>query len=441
MRDLFAGLREDLLRCNRCGTCASVCPTYAALRRETTSARGRVSLIDAFLAGEIEATEEFRSLLYYCLSCHACATACPNGVRADKLVLAARATLARADGRSPVRRAIFEGLLPHPGRLDAALWPARLYEALGLRSLVDRSGLADLLPGALGTYGRMLPSMPLRPALDTIPAVSPATGPRRGRVGFFLGCAQNLAFPDAARATVALLNLAGYDVLTPRATVCCGMPAFAYGELDVAAALARRNLAAFAEADVDLLVTDCASCGSFLKEYGQLLADDADCADAAAHLAERTRDISEVLAAASPEAERSDLGELRVTYHDPCHLGHAQGVKRQPRDLLRGIPGLELVEMNTPGACCGSAGSYALTHPDVSLAILERRIAEAKETQAAILATGCPACRLQLEFGLRRAGLAVEVRHTVELVAASYGLARSVTKRSMSSTRCGEAAS
>ncbi|MHB1415149.1 MAG: (Fe-S)-binding protein [Chloroflexota bacterium] len=426
MNDPFEGVREDLQRCNKCGTCASVCPTYGALRRETTSARGRVSLIEAFLAGELAADDELHELLYTCLSCHSCVPACPNGVRVDKLVLAARAKLAEADGRSPWRQLIFRDLLPHPERLSAALWPARAYQALGLRTLVERVGLDRHLPGRLGIYGQMAPAVPVRSASRVLPTVSTALGPTKGRVGYFLGCAQNFVFPAAAKATVALLNLAGFDVVTPPKTVCCGMPALAYGERAVAREAARWNVNLFLSEGVEALVTDCASCGSFLKEYGELLADDPEWAAKAADLSSRTRDISEFLAANPPLTTTSEAVPFRVTYHDPCHLAHAQGVKRQPRDLLRSIPGLELVEMRTPGACCGSAGSYGLTHPDISTTILDKRIAEALETDAQLIATGCPACRIQLEFGVRRAGHEVMVRHVSELLAAAYGVQNSL---------------
>ncbi|MHB9090570.1 MAG: (Fe-S)-binding protein [Chloroflexota bacterium] len=434
MTDPFADLREDLLHCNKCGSCAAVCPTYNALRRETTSARGRVSLIAAYLAGEIEATAEFEELLYYCLSCRACAATCPNGVRVDRLVLAARAALVARDGKSPVRRAIFGRLLPYPGRLDAIMWPARLYQACGMRGLVDRSGIIDHLPGNLSVYGQMLPRVPIGPAKRAVAGLSHAHGELRGRVGYFLGCAQNLAFPDTARATVALLNLAGFDVVTPPDTTCCGMPAYAYGEVEVARGLAERNVAAFSRQALDAVVTDCASCGSFLKEYDEVLGDTSRLASQAEALAKRTYDVAEFLAARGMEAPEGASSGLRVTYHDPCHLIHAQGVKRQPRQLLQSIPGLMLVEMRTQGACCGSAGSYALTHPRVSVTILGRRIEEARETGAELVATGCPACRIQLEFGLRKAGLAVRVRHTTELLAAAYGLDRSLAKSTMSGT-------
>ena len=235
MNDPFAELRDDLLRCNKCGSCAAVCPTYGALRRETASARGRVSLIAAYLAGEVEATAEFEDLLYYCLSCRACAATCPNGVRVDRLVLAARAALTARDGKSRVRRVIFDSLLPYPGRsrcchvANASLPGVRSARACRShrsgrspsRQAIDVRADAAALPCAPGEArcGR--------------PFARP--GPRRGRVGYFLGCAQNLAYPETARATVALLNLAGFDVITPPDTACCGMPAHAYGEVDVAA--------------------------------------------------------------------------------------------------------------------------------------------------------------------------------------------------------------
>jgi glycolate oxidase iron-sulfur subunit len=434
VNEAFASVKEDLLRCNKCGTCASVCPTYGALRRETTSARGRVSLIAAYLAGDVEPDAEFEHLMYYCLSCHACATTCPNGVRVDSLVLAAREELAAGSGHSLSRQAVFQGLLPHPGRLDAALWPARLYDATGVRALAERTGLVSHLPGRLSIYGQMLPRAPLRPASSSIPEVSPAVGRSLGRVGYFLGCAQNLLYPETAKATVALLNLAGFDVVTPRGLVCCGMPARAYGEIAIARQLAAENVAAFAAAGVEAVITDCASCGSFLKEYGELLAQDSQIAQEAERLAKGLQDVSQFLTDQPPQGERRALDDTSVTYHDPCHLAHAQGIKKQPRDLLKGIEGVEFREMRTQGACCGGAGSYGLTHPEVSVTILDKRITEAVDTGASVLATGCPACRMQLEFGMRRAGARVEVRHTTELLAESYGVGRSFTKSSISGT-------
>jgi glycolate oxidase iron-sulfur subunit len=422
MTDRFADVREDLLRCIKCGTCASVCPTYNALHRETTSARGRVSLIDAMLAGELEPTPEMEELLYLCLSCHSCVPACPNGVRVDKLVLAARASFADRNGGSIFKRAIFEGLLPHPERLDAAVWPVRLYQALGLKALAERLGIVERLPGRLGIYGQMVPRMPLRSALSKLAGTTPAKGERKGKVGYFLGCAQNLGFPETAAATVGLLSLAGYDVVVSREIVCCGMPSLAYGAIDATKDLAKRNLEAFAGQEIEALVTDCASCGSFLKEYGELLADEPEWAAKAAAMAQITVDVSEFLSAHPPQGERRSLGPLRITYHDPCHLGHAQGVKQQPRDLLRQVPDLELVEMRTQGACCGSAGSYALTHPEVSVEILDSRVEQIAETQATVVATGCPACQIQLGFGVRRGKVAVQLRHPVEILAAAYGL-------------------
>lgn len=426
MSSLNEQLQADLLRCNKCGTCASVCPTYNALRRETTSARGRVALVAAYVNGDIEPDEEFERLIYYCLGCHACATTCPNGVQVDRLVLAARAELAARNGRSWPRRAVFDALLPHPGRLDAALWPARLYEVLGARSVVERSGLVSRLPEPLATYGQMLPHAPVRPARRAIPEVSPAIGTPIGRVGYLLGCAQNLLYPQTAIATVALLNLAGFDVVTPYQTVCCGMPAVAYGEVDAARTMAAKNVNAFAAAGVEALVTDCASCGSFLKGYGELLAGNASSSRSAERLAGLTLDVSEFLAANPPRGERRPVSVGVLTYHDPCHMAHAQGLKRQPRALLGEVEGVQLVEMRTQGACCGGAGSYGLTHPEVSVAILDKRIAEAQETGASVLATGCPACRMQLEFGLRRAGSKIVVRHTTEILAAAYGAVRSL---------------
>ncbi|MHB1131457.1 MAG: (Fe-S)-binding protein [Chloroflexota bacterium] len=412
-------LRDDLRRCNKCGSCAAACPSFRELRRETASARGRVNLVEAFLDDQIGDTKHLSDLLYLCLGCHSCVPACPNGVRVDRLVMAARAALVEADGHAAWRNVVFDSLLPHPRRLDLALWPLRLAGAAGLQPLAAR------LPGRLGDLGSALPKAPLRSASAGLPALTPAQGERRGRVAYFLGCAQNLLYPEAAQATVAVLSAAGYEVALSADLRCCGLPALVYGEAEAARELARSNVAALEALGAEAVVTDCASCGSFLKEYGELLADDGPWGERASQLAASVRDVSEFLVANPPQLIGGPGAPLKITYHDPCHLAQAQGIKKQPRTLLRAVPGLELVETRTPGACCGSAGSYALTHPEVSQAILRRRVDELVATGAEIVATGCPACRMQIEAGLRRAGSSMRVRHTTELLATVYVAARS----------------
>jgi glycolate oxidase iron-sulfur subunit len=321
---------------------------------------------------------------------------------------------------------LFGGLLPHPGRLEWGTLPLRLYQNLGLRWLADRLRITRLLPAQLRDLERQLPPVPRRPLRGRLPEVTPpAPGTGRAakpqRVGFFLGCAQNLLFAAESEASVRVLARNGCEVVVPRDVQCCGMPAIGYGRQDEMRAMARHNIAVFEKWDVDVIVTDCATCGSTLKEYGHYLAQDPEWADRAVAFSHKARDVSEFLAQIPLERPGGRV-EGRVTYHDPCHLVRGQGVATQPRQLLELIDGLELVEMEEADWCCGSAGSQLITHYKDSLAILERKIDNVEATRADYVASGCPGCQMQLSVGLKRRGLApkMQVVHPVLLLDRAY---------------------
>jgi glycolate oxidase iron-sulfur subunit len=276
-----------------------------------------------------------------------------------------------------------------------------------------------LLPLHLGEAAKMPPTATVRPLRGRLPEATPAQGERKYRVGFFLGCAQSLLYADTSAGTVRVLARNGAEVVTPRATVCCGMPAMAYGDLDTAMKLARQNIDLFEEAGVDAVVTDCATCGEFGKQYRDLLKHDPAYAEKAARYSDKMKDISEFLADI-PMDDR--LGEVRakVTYHDPCHLVRGQGIASQPRKLLRMIPGVELVEMKEANWCCGGAGTYMLTHHEMSMGILDRKMANAGATDAEVIASGCPVCQMQLGYGVKRASLKMKVTHPIALLDKAY---------------------
>jgi glycolate oxidase iron-sulfur subunit len=265
----------------------------------------------------------------------------------------------------------------------------------------------------------MLPRLPQRPLRPALPEVVKGRGARRRQVGFFLGCAQSLLFADESAATVRVLARNGCTVVTPRQTVCCGMPARGYGRLDLALEQARRNIATFERTGVDVIVTDCATCGSTLKDYGQLLQDDPKWAGRSAAFSRKVRDVSEFLMEIPLEKPQGRL-EARVTYHDPCHLRRAQKVWQQPRALLRLIDGLELVEMAEADWCCGSAGSQLITHYETSKQVLGRKMDHIEATQADYVASGCPGCQMQLNVGVRQRKLPVHVVHPVKLLDQAY---------------------
>jgi Fe-S oxidoreductase len=404
--------------CIRCGLCSAVCPIYQKSLLETDAPRGRIALVRAVLEGRLKPGRRFKKVVYECLYCQACTEVCPAGVRTDLLMMAARAYLLQREGENPFRRFLFRWLLPRPERVETATAPLRWYEHLGLRRLVERWHLDRFLPRRLREMVWLLPPIPRRPQRRLLPEITPAQGERRHRVGYFLGCAQDVMFASASQATVRVLSRNGCEVYTPRVT-CCGMPHLGYGEVEMAKELARQNIAAFERAGVEAVVTDCASCGATLQEYAELLSGDPEWRERAQAFSGKVYDISVYLLKIGIEPPQGRL-DVRVTYHDPCHLARAQKVVQEPRQLLKMIPGLELVEMAEANWCCGNAGSHAITDPQTSGEILDRKMGHVAETGAQVVASGCPGCQIQLWRGVRRAGLPMRVMHPIELLEQAY---------------------
>ncbi|MGQ9593754.1 MAG: (Fe-S)-binding protein [Anaerolineae bacterium] len=409
---------EQYLYCIRCGLCLAVCPTYKLSLVETDSPRGRVALVRKMAEGELPLRKSFEAQMYKCLACLACDAICPVGIKPAHLALQARAVAYENLPQPWIKRPLFRGLFPHPERMEWATLPLRLYTRLGLRRVVEGLGLERLLPAQLRDMERMLPNLPARPLRQTLPEVTPAKGERKRRVGFFLGCVQSLMFAEASQATVRVLAENGCEVVTPREVKCCGMPAIGYGDREAAREMARHNIALFERLDVEVVVTDCATCGSTLKEYPSLLAHDPEYAERARQFAAKVRDVSEYLAEIPLREPRRPL-RRKVTYHDPCHLVRAQKVRDQPRQVIR-LSGAELVEMRDADVCCGSAGTKIVTHYETSMKILDQKMHNVAETGAEIVASGCPGCQLHLGLGARRAGLSVRVCHPVQLLDEAY---------------------
>lgn len=404
---LPGGLAEDVARCVRCGGCQAACPLYPLAEHEAASPRGRVQVAAALLEGSLPATPRLAAYLDYCLTCRACEGACSSGVRVERLVLAARAVLAE--------------------RLGLGLHRFALLRVLGSPPLLHGLAAAGRVPGLLaGTLplGGGRPALPLprrssflrHSAGREFPPAAQA--PLGGRAAFFAGCLINHLYPATAEASLRALRAAGFTVVVPAGQGCCGLPALVAGDRPGAARLARRQLDALGEG-WDFLVTACASCGAaFRHHYPDLLGGDPVYGPRAARLAERTRDVSELLAGLRffPPVDPAG-GILRVTYHDPCHLARGQGVRNAPRALLRALPGVELVEMQGADNCCGGAGSFCFTHPAPAAAVGRKKAQAITATGARAVVTGCPACQIQLTASLRREGLPLPVLHTVDLVA------------------------
>ena len=411
---------EQYLNCIRCGLCLAVCPTYREDLSEITSPRGRVALARKGLEGELDISSNLIEQMYACFNCLACNAICPVGILPADLALDMR-TLQERFRPKTWKEALFGKIFPKPERLELSTWPLRLYENLGIRRLVYTLGLRSLLHGQLQDMEAMLPRLPQRPLRQVLPEISRANGPIRQhyRVGFFLGCLQSLMFAEESAAAVHVLARNGCTVVTPKETVCCGMPALGFGKVEQVQQQARHNIATFEKADVEFIITDCATCGSTLKDYGKILADDPAWAERAAAFSKKVRDISEFLLSIPLEKPKGRL-EARVTYHDPCHLRRGQGVWKQPRALLQMIDGLEFVELDEADWCCGLAGTQLITHYETSIKVLKRKTDKLATTRAGYVASGCPACQMQLNVGILRAGLDMQVVHPIALLDRAY---------------------
>ncbi len=418
---------DNVLACIRCGLCLSVCPTYNVEHLEVQSPRGRVALIRAVDEGRLPIESPgFKDHMYNCLDCRACETICPSGVKVGELVLAARAEI---DQREPqpwlertLKRWVLQWVLLRPERVEWAMVPLRLYQKLGLQRLVRASGLLGKLPGrfsVLGSMEELLPSLPGRPLRRELAEITPAKGEQHYRVGFFLGCVMNVVYAEVSRSTVNVLVENHCEVVTPKVQRCCGAPHSAEGDTETVRDLARHNIDLFESFNVDYVVADCAACAAQTKEYAHLLREDAVYHERAVSFSRKVRDISELLAEIPLEPPKGNV-PVRVTYHEACHLCHAQGVKRQPRKVIAQIPGIEFVEMKESDWCCGSAGIYNITHSERATEILNRKLDNIAATKAEVVLTGNPGCMLQLDAGVKRAGLNAKVLHPTQLLDQAY---------------------
>jgi glycolate oxidase iron-sulfur subunit len=403
--------------CVHCGFCLPTCPTYLLWGEEMDSPRGRIHLMKQVLEGEPlddAAIGHFDA----CLGCMSCVTACPSGVQYDALIEATRGQVERQAVRPPaekaLRRLIFS-LFPYPRRLALLRGPLRAYQRTGLERLMRRSGLIDKLPPTFGAMADLLPELA---TIEGVPAFTPAAGERRATVGMLLGCVQRAFFPAVNAATARVLAAEGCDVIAPPGQQCCGALSLHAGREDEALARARRLIATFEPSGVEAIVVNAAGCGSAMKDYGRLLADDPHWAERAKAFSDKCVDVSELLATLGPVAPRHPLPVV-AAYHDACHLGHAQGVRTQPRSLLADIPELEVREIAEPDICCGSAGVYNLLEPEPAAQLGNRKAANVTATGASLLVTANPGCLMQVQAAMRRAGRSIALAHTVQVLDAS----------------------
>jgi glycolate oxidase iron-sulfur subunit len=408
---------ELVADCVHCGFCLPTCPTYTLWGEEMDSPRGRIYLMNEGLQGE-PMTPAMVQHFDACLGCMACVTACPSGVQYDKLIEATRAQVERRFDRPvadrALRNAIF-ALFPYPRRLRLMRGPLRLYQATGLSRVLRRSGVLQRISPTIAAMESIAP--PLERS-EPVPQRTPAAGTRRGTVALLLGCVQREFFPGVNAATARVLSAEGFDVVAPATQGCCGALSAHNGREDEAQRFARALIDQLDRDVVDHIVVNSAGCGSTMKEYADLLADDPDYAERARAFNDKVRDVSELLAEVGPVAPRHPL-PVAVAYHDACHLGHAQGIRSQPRELLRGIPELEVREIAESDLCCGSAGIYNVLHPEPARELGDRKAANVLRTGAQLLVTANPGCLMQVAASIERSGSRMALAHTVEVLDAS----------------------
>ena len=414
-------------QCMHCGLCLPTCPTYDLTKLEKHSPRGRIALMRAIADEEIETTRTFGEEMYYCLGCLACMTACPAGVNYAELFEHARAEVeSRGVMKNPTRSLIrhwtIGWLFEDQRRLQFLGSLIRAYQQSGLQQLIRRSGLLRLLPRRLQQLEKMTPTIQPQFSHERIAWKTPSKAQPKYKVALLTGCAQDLIFSDVNQDTAEVLARNGCEVMTPPEQGCCGSLHAHNGEWAQAQNMARRMIDQFPPESFDAIITNAAGCGSHLKHYSGLLKDDPQYADRAKQWDDRIKDIHEWIAQIGLQAPKpaSQQPDLIATYHEACHLVHGQHISTQPREILRSIPGLTLVELTESSWCCGSAGIYNIVQPDTAEELLQRKLDHIEKSKATVVATGNPGCLLQIQNGARERGLPLRIVHPITLLAEAY---------------------
>lgn len=410
--------QQQLVKCIRCGTCRSVCPVFTEEDNENTTARGKVKLLESVVEGKLELTPILQERLSKCLLCKACVKGCPSGVKTDELFLSARQAVVSKNGLPIAKRLAFTGLT-YRKLFDLALRIGAKFQNLVLKEAPDGRGRIPrvLLPGAGLNNRRIIPPLAKRTLRSQLPEVSHVEKPR-ARVAFFTGCMLNYIYPKAGQAIVNILQHNQIEVVIPENQCCCGTPAFTSGDQDTGRYLAGQNIKALS-GKFDAIITGCASCGSALQhEYGQILTDPW-MKDEWQKMASSVYDITTYLV---KFCDLSGLGpvNMKVTYHDACHLVRGMGVSKEPRQIFDAIPGLEFREMQQPDQCCGSGGTFNMAYYELSRKINDHKLDNAEATGADCLVTGCSACRMHITDGLSQRTSKLKTMHTAELIELAY---------------------
>lgn len=434
---------DQLTNCMRCGFCQTACPTFNETGLEAASPRGRIALMKAVADGVMAPDQQFKEQMDLCLGCRACEPACPSDVKYGQLIEQARESIT-SETEFPwhvkaIRSLFMERLFPHHGRMRMVGGLLKLYQRSGMQQLTHKSGVMRMFPEHMRQMEAILPQassdgvvrawekLGLPAAWETTPSgqrvlVIPPVGDKLARIGLFRGCIMDVLFTSTNVNTIQLLRRAGFEVAIPTSQTCCGALHAHAGETDAARRLARVNIDAFADAGVDSIASNAGGCGASLKEYDHLLHDDASCSEAAHGFARSVKDISELLTEQGrPLPIKREQPATTVTYQDSCHLRNVMRVQSAPRTLLKSVPGVRLNELQGAERCCGSAGIYNLTQPQMSTQVLDHKMELVEETNAQVILTANPGCLLQMQWGVYRSGQSdrMKAMHLVDFLAES----------------------
>jgi glycolate oxidase iron-sulfur subunit len=410
----IAAYYDEIAQCNKCGFCQVACPIFRATGHESGVARGRLALLRAIIESRLDWSDDIEAPLFDCLLCGACTSNCFPAIPTSDLLIRARSEYLTRVGRKSIHRLLFDHLLPYPDRLHVAARAVALSKKAGLSNLARALGLLRIFGRDFANAEDIVENLPVTAFRDRHHPGVYQGGGEELIIGYFIGCGVDIIQQQTGTATLQLLRQIARQVHVLD-NCCCGLPAYSFGDQQIAQKLAQKNMQALASGRYDVIVTDCSSCASFLKKYPVLFSEEDSRHEAAKTFSAKVRDLTEWLNTVAVPAPATDAA-IRVTYHDPCHASRGQGLVKEPRDILKNIPGIEYRELPEADWCCGGAGAYALSQYDLYRRVLDRKIANLKTTEADIIATSCPACIIHLSYGVRKHGLKTRVCHISELI-------------------------
>ncbi len=407
---------DEMSKCNRCGFCQAVCPIFAITHSEKNVARGHNSSVRTLAEGNAAISQDYKDPLFECLLCRACVSNCNPAVRTDKIVVTGRAEYVKKVGQSKIMTFLFRNLLTDQHKLGRYVRLVAFGKNTGMSKLAKAMGILNWFGKDMGNAEGIIEKLPWTFFRDRVSGLKLEPAKAKMSAAYFVGCAFNYVLPDVSEATVDVLVRTGVNVKVGD-TCCCGVPAYSYGDLDAARKMARKNIEALEKLNTDVVITECGSCSSFLKEYPELFTDDAAMKKRAEAVARKVKSFSEFMVKEAPETLSADKFSGKVvTYHDSCHMSRYQKLVKEPRTLLKKLSGVTYKEMPEADLCCGAAGSYNLMHYQQSMQVLDRKMENLKKTGADVLTAECPGCIIQLSYGVRRAGLATKVVHISKLI-------------------------